>query len=101
MSTPDSQNLEVLYRRWIILIPILMIIVGSAIMAVVGPYNKSVALIGGIIVFIGILIFGTLISIIIGIEFGVRTLAKKVQAPLSFREQIEANESFNKENQHD
>lgn len=99
MSISDKQKVEVVYRRWIILVPILMILIGSTIFFVVGSYNKAVGLIGGMLVFVGILTFGTLFSIMLGIEFGARTLAKKAPSQSSFRENIEANEQSKEENQ--
>ncbi|MFX1506949.1 MAG: hypothetical protein ACFFDC_12670 [Promethearchaeota archaeon] len=95
----DSQEVKVIYRRWIIFIPILMIIIGSALMAVIGPYNSSIGLIGGMIVFIGILILGTLLAVIVGIEMGARTLAKKTETRSTFREQVEQKGISSKDDQ--
>ena len=100
MNFSDKQKAEVEYRRWIIIVPILMILIGSTIFIVVGSYNKAIGLIGGMVVFVGILTFGTLLSIMLGIEFGARMLAKKAPSQSSFRENIEANEQSKEANQH-
>jgi polyferredoxin len=99
MSISDKQKVEVIYRRWIIMVPILMILIGSFIFYFIGSYNKAIGLIGGMVAFVGILTFGTLFSLMLGIELGARMLAKKAPSQSSFREIIEASEQSKEENQ--
>ncbi|UCG03882.1 MAG: hypothetical protein JSW11_07830 [Candidatus Heimdallarchaeota archaeon] len=88
---------EVIYRRWVIIIPILMIIIGIILFHYVGSVNKAIGLVGGLITLIGVLTLGALFSMMLGIELGSRALEKQVQDNPSFRERIEASKQSSEE----
>ncbi|MFW9904654.1 MAG: hypothetical protein ACFFFH_10000 [Candidatus Thorarchaeota archaeon] len=98
-SEKKRQDIEVEYQRWVIIIPILMILIGWLVFYLIRSYNKGIALIGGLTAFIGVLIFGVLLSVMLGIELGARVLEKQTSSQMSFREKIEADERNIKGNQ--
>lgn len=100
ISDKKGQDVEVVYQRWVIIIPILMILIGWLVFQFVRPYNTGIALVGGLTAFVGILVFGVLLAVMLGIELGGRVLEKQVLSQESFREKIEADEQI-KANQPD
>ncbi|MFX0206033.1 MAG: hypothetical protein ACFFDT_08595 [Candidatus Hodarchaeota archaeon] len=101
ISDEKEQDIEVVYQRWVIIVPILMILIGWLVFQFVRSYNKSIALLGGLIAFVGVLTFGVLLSVMLGIELGARVLEKQASSQVSFREKIEADEKKIKVNQPD
>ncbi|MFX0170539.1 MAG: hypothetical protein ACFE9L_01335 [Candidatus Hodarchaeota archaeon] len=91
MNFSDTQNVRVIYRRWTLLIPVLIIILGGFLLLIVGPSNPTIGMIGGLIILVGVFALAALFSVILGLEFASRTLAKKTYPQSSFREKIEAN----------
>lgn len=88
---------KVVYRRWTLLIPVLMAIIGFSLMFLSGYYGSAIGLVGGVIVFIAILTFGVLFTAMVGIEFAAQSMAKKTQSRSSFRERIEEKEQLSEE----
>ena len=92
----DEPEITITYRGWTLLVPILMIAIGGILLVGVGPENASLALMGGIIAFIGILTLGVLLVMVLGLNVSARMLKEKSQqTPPSFREKIESNEQKN------
>ncbi|MFX0049914.1 MAG: hypothetical protein ACFE8U_01350 [Candidatus Hermodarchaeota archaeon] len=100
MNISDTQNVKVIYRRWTLLIPVLIVIIGGFLLIIVGPYNSAIGMIGGLIVLIGVFTLAALFSVVLGLEFASRTLAKNTRSQSSFREKIEANERVDELNDH-
>ena len=95
----NEPEITITYRGWTLLVPILMIAIGGILLVGVGPENASLALLGGIIAFIGILTLGVLLVMVLGLNVSARMLKEKSQrTPPSFREKIESNERKNETN---
>ncbi|MFX0205091.1 MAG: hypothetical protein ACFFDT_03830 [Candidatus Hodarchaeota archaeon] len=92
MKISDTQKIQVVYRRWTLLIPVIMIIIGIILFLIAGLSNPVISVLGSGLVLIGVLTFGALLASIVGLEFAARTLAKKEHSARSFREKIEENE---------
>ncbi len=101
----NKPEIEITYRSWILIVPILMIVIGGVILVGLGGMGDeyaSLALIGGIIAFIGVLTLGVLLVMVLGLNYSARMLSeKKQQIPPTFREKIENNEQKTEEKTND
>jgi len=97
LNADDSQQPRLIYRRWILLIPVLMIIVGFLLFIYIGPSNSAGGLFGGFIAFTGVLAFGILFSAVIGMEAAVRMLKKPDSTRPSFREKLTEKNTISEE----
>ncbi len=96
MTNPDPQ-LKITYRRWIILIPILMILMGMWIFYEFPRINPSIALLGGLIAFIGVITLSILLFMLLSIELSARALVKKIEPPVPFSEKFEGVKQVNED----
>ncbi len=94
LEISNTKKVTVEYRVWILLIPIIMIIIGTIIFNVMGSQNSSIALLGGIIILIGVFTFGILLITVIGLKFAARSLSVKSESSISFREKMKSEEQF-------
>ena len=92
---PENPKLEITYRRWIIIIPIILMILGMWMFYAFPSINPSIALLGGILAFIGVITFSLLIFLILALELSARALIKKTEPPTSFSEQFEGTTQSN------
>ncbi len=72
-----EEKVRVEYRKWTLIIPILLIIFGTMILIVGFSFDPVLGLIGGGMVFIGILALGYLLVAVIGLELAARRLAHR------------------------
>ncbi|MFX1319247.1 MAG: hypothetical protein ACFE9D_06845 [Promethearchaeota archaeon] len=81
----EKRKVKVVYRRWTILVPILLMVIGSILLFVFWMSNAVVALLGGMLMLIGVLALGILLAMIISLELGTRALRaqRPVPPPLS------------------
>ena len=86
ISEKQPQDVKIEYNRWIITVPILIIIIGVILLIFGGPLNPAISLIGSLIIFIGIISFGALSSYVVGIELAARALDKESRSQKPFRE---------------
>ncbi len=94
LEISNTKKVTVEYRVWILLIPIIMIIIGTIIFNVMGSQNSAIALLGGILILIGVLTFGILLITVIGLKFAARSLSVKSESSISFREKMKSEEQF-------
>ncbi|MHA2095640.1 MAG: hypothetical protein ACW98F_13550 [Candidatus Hodarchaeales archaeon] len=88
----DSQNYKIVYRRWVLLVPVFVILVGVILLVYDGSAYSSLSMVGYLIILIGILTLGALLVGILAISLSARTLAKSHPIQESFREKIDADE---------
>lgn len=86
---PEERDVKIVYRRWTILIPIIMIVIGALLLYGFGPILPTVSIFGGLIIFIGILSFGFLFVMIATIELGSRSLKRRRPTPPPLSEELE------------
>ena len=98
MNDSDIKNIKVIYRRWILFIPLFMLISGIFILYTLGPKSPSIGVLGGILAFIGLLSLLILLFSIVSIELSVRMLLKNKQPRTSFSEKFEKGEKLVEDN---
>ncbi|MHA1944614.1 MAG: hypothetical protein ACXAC6_11000 [Candidatus Hodarchaeales archaeon] len=93
MIISDKQDYKIVYRRWVLFVPILIIVFGIILVVLDGTSYTSIGLIGSLSIIIGILTLGVLLVGIFTVWFSARTLTKTARSQTSFREKIEAVEN--------
>ncbi|MFX1564417.1 MAG: hypothetical protein ACFFCH_00335 [Promethearchaeota archaeon] len=80
-----KREVKVVYRRWTLIIPVLLLILGSILMFVFWSINTIISLFGGMLILIGLLSFGLLLVMVISLELSTRSLQHKrpIPPPLS------------------
>jgi hypothetical protein len=87
-----KREVKVVYRRWTILIPIILITIGSIIMFGFWSVNAILGLFGGMIVLSGLLALGILLVMIISLELSSRSLQRQRPIPPPLSEDLEQAE---------
>lgn len=86
------------YRRWTLLIPLIMILVGLLVMFYAGPIIPALGLLGGGLALVGILTLGALLAGVLGLEFASRRLSEEVRTRPLLSEEVK-REEVKEENQ--
>ena len=92
LNIMNTQEYELVYRRWVLWIPLMIIFVGVLILIFQNDSPGNLILIAYIMILIGILTFGALLVGILAISLSSKTLEKKSESHISFRERIEVQE---------
>ena len=92
-----KQDYEIAYRRWVLFVPVLIIVFGIILVLLDGTSYTSIGLIGSLAIIIGILTLGVLLVGIFTVWFSARTLTKTTRSQTSFREKVESVENTIKE----
>ncbi len=87
-----KREVKVVYRRWTILIPIVLIITGSIIMFGFWTTNAIIGLFGGMVVLAGLLSLGILLVMIISLELSTRSLQRQRPIPPPLSEDLDEAE---------
>ncbi len=85
----EKRKVKVVYRRWTILVPILLLAIGSVLLFVFWTTNGLVALFGGMLLLIGVLTLGILLAIILSLEISTRALRAQRPVPPPLSEDLE------------
>ena len=88
----DIQEYKIVYRRWVLLIPALIIVFGIILLLFDGTFSTAVSIIGYLLILIGILTLGVLLAIIFAITLSAKTIANTDSSRASFREKLETEE---------
>jgi uncharacterized membrane protein len=85
----EKRDVKVVYRRWTILIPILLMVIGGILMFGFWAINTLIALFGGMLLLMGLLAFGILLIMIISLEVSTRSLKHQRPIPPALSEDLE------------
>ncbi len=85
----EKRKVKVVYRRWTILVPILLMAIGSVLLFVFWTTNGLVALFGGMLLLIGVLTLGILLAMILSLEISTRALRAQRPVPPPLSEDLE------------
>lgn len=85
----EKRRVKVVYRRWTILVPILLMTIGSVLLFIFWTSNAVVALFGGMLMLIGVLALGILLAMIISLELSTRALRAQRPVPPPLSEDLE------------
>lgn len=85
----EKRKVKVVYRRWTILVPILLLAIGSVLLFVFWTTNGLVALFGGMLLLIGVLTLGILLAMILSLEISTRALRAQRPVPPPLSEDLE------------
>jgi hypothetical protein len=98
----NEEKARVEYRRSTLLVPILLIVIGAVILTIGFSFDPVLGLVGGGMVFIGILALGYLLVMIIGLELAARKLAYRPPShPLLSEEMRMENNKDHEESKQD
>lgn len=59
-----------------------------------GSQNSAIALLGALLILIGVFTFGILFISVIGLKFAARSLSNKPESSVSFREKMKSEEQL-------
>ena len=85
----EKRKVKVVYRRWTILVPILLMAIGAVLLFVFWATNGLVALFGGMLLLIGVLTLGILLAMILSLELSTRALRAQRPVPPPLSEDLE------------
>jgi hypothetical protein len=98
LTISDTQEFKIVYQRWVLVIPVLVIFIGFILLYYDGGASTSISLIGSLLILIGLLTLGALLASILAISLSTKTLlARRAQEHESFREKIEREEALKRE----
>jgi hypothetical protein len=93
----EKRKVKVVYRRWTILVPVLLMIIGSVLLFIFWTTNAVIALFGGMLILIGVLALGILLAMILSLELGTRALRAQRPIPPPLSEDLEQEDQENKQ----
>jgi flagellar basal body-associated protein FliL len=85
----EERKMEVVYNRWVLLIPIIMIAIGGMFIFFFWFLNPFLGLFGGALILVGIMVLGVLLTLIIALHFSVRSLKRQRPTPPPLSEELE------------
>jgi len=91
----EKRKVKVVYRRWTILVPILLMAIGAVLLFVFWTTNGLVALFGGMLLLIGVLTLGILLAMILSLELSTRALRAQRPVPPPLSEDLEEEDQEN------
>ncbi len=89
----EKRKVKVVYRRWTILVPIILLISGTILMFSFWSINTIIALFGGMLIFIGVLSLGLLLVMMISLEVSSRSLQRQRPVPPPLSEDLKHAEN--------
>ena len=89
----NQSEYKIVYRKWALGIPVIIIALGIILLLIDGDSYTSIGLIGSLMVIIGLLTLGVLLVSIFAITFSARTIIKPKESHTSFREKLQKAES--------
>ncbi|MFX1509137.1 MAG: hypothetical protein ACFFBR_02420 [Promethearchaeota archaeon] len=87
-----KREVKVVYRRWTLIIPVFLMMLGSILMFAFWSINAVVSLFGGMLILIGVLSLGLLLVMVISLELSTRSLQRKRPIPPPLSEDFEKAE---------
>jgi len=84
-----KREVKVVYRRWTVFIPFILIVVGSILMFGFWSINAILALAGGMVIFVGLLSLGILLVMVISLELSTRSLQHQRPIPPPLSEELD------------
>jgi len=88
----EGRKIEIVYRRWVLLIPIIMIISGFFLVYFFWVLNPFLGILGGALVLVGVMVFGILLVLVISFYVSVRSLKKSRPIPPPLSEELDKAE---------
>ncbi|MFW9984241.1 MAG: hypothetical protein ACFFCB_05860 [Candidatus Odinarchaeota archaeon] len=88
----EGRKIEIVYRRWVLLIPIIMIISGFLLVYFFWVLNPFLGILGGALVLVGVMVFGILLVLVISFYVSVRSLKKSRPIPPPLSEELDKAE---------
>ena len=85
----EERKMEVVYNRWVLLIPIIMIVLGGMLVFFFWFLNPILGLLGGALILVGVMVLGVLLVIVIGFHFSIRSLKRQRPIPPPLSEELE------------
>ena len=85
----EKREVKVVYRRWTILVPIILIVSGIVIMYGFWVINPLLALFGGMLILMGVLSLGILLIMIISLEVSTRSMKRQRPIPPALSEDLD------------
>ena len=92
----EKREIKIVYRRWTVLVPIILLVSGVIIMYGFWAINSLLALFGGMLILMGVLSLGVLLTMIISLELSTRTMKRQRPIPPALSEDL-AREDREKE----
>ncbi len=88
----EERKIEIVYRRWVLLIPIIMIIIGFFLVYFFWVLNPFLGIVGGAFILVGVMVLGILLVLVIGFYVSVRSLKKSRPVPPPLSEELDTTE---------
>jgi amino acid transporter len=88
----EERKMEIVYNRWVLLIPIIMIIIGSILVYLFWYFIPILGLLGGALILVGVMVLGILLVLVIAFYLSVRSLKRQRPIPPPLSEELEKDE---------
>lgn len=88
----EERKIEIVYRRWVLLIPFIMIISGILLVYFFWILNPFLGLLGGALILVGVMVLGVLLVLVISFYVSVRSLKKSRPIPPPLSEELDKSE---------
>jgi O-antigen/teichoic acid export membrane protein len=88
----EERKIEIVYRRWVLIIPFIMIISGMLLIYVFWILNPFLGILGGALILVGVMVLGILFVLVISFYVSVRSLKKSRPIPPPLSEELEKTE---------
>jgi O-antigen/teichoic acid export membrane protein len=88
----EERKIEIVYRRWVLLIPFIMIISGMLLVYFFWILNPFIGLLGGALILVGVMVLGILLVLVISFYVSVRSLKRSRPTPPPLSEELEKAE---------
>ena len=85
----EKREVKIVYRRWTILVPILLMVSGIVLMYGFWAINSLLALFGGMLILMGVLSLGVLLIMIISLELSTRSMKRQRPIPPALSEDFD------------
>ncbi|MHA2427227.1 MAG: hypothetical protein ACXADB_04280 [Candidatus Hermodarchaeia archaeon] len=89
---PEERKVEIVYNRWVLIIPIIMIVIGGVLIFFFWSLNPFLGLLGGALILVGIMVFGILLVLVIALHLSARSLKRERPTPPPLSEEFEKTE---------
>ncbi|MHA2427884.1 MAG: hypothetical protein ACXADB_07670 [Candidatus Hermodarchaeia archaeon] len=85
----EKREVKIVYRRWTILVPIIMLVSGILLMYGFWVINPLLALFGGMLILMGVLSLGVLLTMILSLELSTRSMKRQRPIPPALSEDLD------------